>query len=135
MNNPYEVTLMFWKGSPKENFANGAFKPVYCTMVIIPSKSDFLDLLQRTLYKHYACIEEAVWDEREVWRACGHARLSREEWAVVEDFHEHIIDRWEFESVQWLLGRDTRTNMSGKAVGILWGLAFCGECGAPWCGR
>lgn len=64
MNNPYEVTLMFWKGSPKENFANGALKLVYRTMAVILSRFDFLDLLQRTLYKRSARMEEAVWDER-----------------------------------------------------------------------
>lgn len=65
MDNPYEVTLMLWKGIPKENFANGALKPVYRTMVVIPSRSDFLNLLQRTLSKHYARMEEVAWDERD----------------------------------------------------------------------
>lgn len=55
----------------------------------------------------------------------------REEWAVVEGCHESIIDRWKFESVQRLLGRDIRASMSGKTVGPLSGLVFCGECGAP----
>ena len=63
MNNPYEVTLMLWKGSPKEYFANGALKHVYRTTVVIPSRPDFLALLQRTLARHYARMEEAVWDE------------------------------------------------------------------------
>lgn len=63
MDNPHEVTLTLWKGSPKEYFANGALKPVYRTTVVIPSRSDFLALLQRTLAKHYARMEEAVWDE------------------------------------------------------------------------
>lgn len=58
-------------------------------------------------------------------------RKPREEWAVVEDCHEPIIDRREFESVQRLLGQDTRASMSGQAVGPLSGLIFCGECGAP----
>ena len=58
-------------------------------------------------------------------------RKPREEWTVVEGCHEPIIDRREFESVQRLLGRDTRAVMSGQAVGPLSGLIFCGECVGP----
>ncbi len=58
-------------------------------------------------------------------------RKPREEWAIVEDCHEPIIDRQDFETIQRLLGRDTRASMSGQAVGPLSGLIFCGECGAP----
>lgn len=65
-----------------------------------------------------------------VWRACGYVRLSREEWAVVEDCHEHVIDRWEFKSVQRLLGRNTRTSMRGNVVGPLGGLSSA-ESAAP----
>lgn len=65
MDSPYEVTLALWKGKSKEYFANGAVKPVHHTTVVIPSKPDFLTLLQQTLAKHYARMEEAAWDEED----------------------------------------------------------------------
>lgn len=54
----------------------------------------------------------------------------REAWAVVENCHEAIIDRFDFESVQKVLALDTRTSVSGQAVDLLSGMVFCGECGA-----
>ena len=54
----------------------------------------------------------------------------REEWAVVENCHEAIIDRYDFESVQKVLALDTRTSVSGKAVELFSGMVFCGECGS-----
>lgn len=53
------------------------------------------------------------------------------EWAVVEDAHEAIIDREEFDAVQKVLGMDTRTSPGGRAVEVFSGMVFCGECGAP----
>ncbi len=55
----------------------------------------------------------------------------REEWAVVPDHHEAIIDRFDFETVQLVLTQDTRTSVGGKAVELFSGMVFCGECGAP----
>ena len=54
---------MLWKGKPKEKFASGTLEPVYHTWVVIPSRSNFLDLLQRALSKHYARMEETAWNE------------------------------------------------------------------------
>ena len=53
----------------------------------------------------------------------------REEWAVVKNCHEAIIDRYDFESVQKVLALDTRTSVSGKAVELFSGMVYCGECG------
>jgi len=53
-----------------------------------------------------------------------------EEWAVVPDHHEAIIDRYDFESVQRVLALDTRTSASGRAVEVFSGMVVCGECGA-----
>ena len=53
----------------------------------------------------------------------------REEWAVVENCHEPIIDRYDFESVQKVLALDTRTSTSGKEVSLFSGMVCCGECG------
>lgn len=54
----------------------------------------------------------------------------REEWAIVENCHEPIIDRYDFESVQKVLALDTRTSVSGKAVELFSGMVCCGECGS-----
>ena len=54
----------------------------------------------------------------------------REEWAIVENCHEPIIDRYDFESVQKVLALDTRTSASGKAVELFSGMVYCGECGS-----
>ncbi|MBD5152033.1 MAG: recombinase family protein [Oscillibacter sp.] len=54
----------------------------------------------------------------------------REEWAVVENCHEPIIDRYDFDSVQRVLALDTRTSVGGKAVELFSGMAYCGECGS-----
>jgi len=53
----------------------------------------------------------------------------REEWAVVENCHEPVIDRYDFESVQKVLAMDTRTSVSGRAVELFSGMVYCGECG------
>ena len=46
----------------------------------------------------------------------------REEWAVVENCHEAIIDRSQFEVTQRVLDMDTRTCAKGMPVDL-----FCGE--------
>ena len=57
-------------------------------------------------------------------------RKPREEWAVLENHHEAIVDPDDFEVVQRVLAMDTRTSVSGKAVELFSGMVFCGECGA-----
>ena len=54
----------------------------------------------------------------------------QEEWAVVPDHHEAIIDRYDFECVQRVLALDTRTCVGGQAVELFSGMVVCGECGA-----
>ena len=54
----------------------------------------------------------------------------REEWAIVENCHEPIIDRYDFDSVQKVLTLDTRTSVGGKAVEVFSGMVYCGECGS-----
>ena len=55
----------------------------------------------------------------------------REEWAVVENCHEAIIDRLDFEIVQKALSMDTRTSVAGRPADIFGGVLRCRECGAP----
>ncbi len=54
----------------------------------------------------------------------------REEWAIVHDHHEAIIDPYDFETVQRVLALDTRTSVRGRAVELFSGMVVCGECGA-----
>lgn len=53
----------------------------------------------------------------------------RDEWAVIEDNHEAIIDRTDFDIIQKVLALDTRTSVGGQAVELFSGMVFCGECG------
>ena len=52
------------------------------------------------------------------------------EWAVVPDSHEAIIERRDFDSVQKALSLDTRRSPGDSAVQLFSGMVFCGECGA-----
>lgn len=53
------------------------------------------------------------------------------EWARVENAHEAIISREQFELVQQLLLEDTRTGPEEKTVALFAGRIFCGDCGSP----
>ena len=55
----------------------------------------------------------------------------REEWAVVENSHEAIIDPCDFDIIQRVLAMDTRVSESGQPVDIFGGMLYCGECGGP----
>lgn len=61
-----------------------------------------------------------------------HKRVTKDEseWTVIEDNHEAIISKIEFDSVQKVLKCDTRRSPGGKAVGLFSGMIFCGDCGA-----
>ncbi len=54
----------------------------------------------------------------------------REEWDIIENNHEPIIERFDFDIVQRVLALDTRTSVSGEAVEVFSGMIYCGECGA-----
>ena len=49
------------------------------------------------------------------------------EWAVVLDAHEAIIERRDFDSVQKALSLDTRRSPGDSAVQLFSGMVFCGE--------
>lgn len=61
-----------------------------------------------------------------------HKRITKDEseWTVIEDSHEAIISKIDFDSVQKVLKCDTRRSPGGKAVGMFSGMIFCGDCGA-----
>ena len=52
-----------------------------------------------------------------------------EEWSVVENNHEAIIDPLLFEAVQKMMGRDTRRSPNEEALRPLAGVLFCADCG------
>ena len=52
-----------------------------------------------------------------------------EEWCVIPDSHEPVIDLWTFEAVQRDLTCDTRITDKGDMVEPLSGLVICGDCG------
>ena len=52
-----------------------------------------------------------------------------EQWCVIKDNHEAVIDEYTFESVQRILSRDTRVAPKADAVNPLSGLIFCADCG------
>ena len=53
----------------------------------------------------------------------------QEEWSVIRDNHEPIIDLWTFEAVQRDLACDTRITEGYDMVEPLSGLLVCGDCG------
>lgn len=55
----------------------------------------------------------------------------KDEWIRIEDNHEEIISKHEFDLVQRLLTFDTRLPANGDAVYPLSGIAVCAECGSP----
>lgn len=60
-------------------------------------------------------------------------RIHKEEkeWIRVENTHEAIISKNEFDIVQLLLGRDTRVAPSRESIYPLAGLLYCADCGSP----
>lgn len=56
-------------------------------------------------------------------------RVPEEEWFIVENTHEAIIDREIFEKTQNLLKRDTRTAPKAKQLYLFSGFLKCADCG------
>lgn len=56
---------------------------------------------------------------------------SKDEWVRVEDTHEAIINRTQFDLVQKLLLEDTRAGTEDVAVHPYCGRIYCADCGAP----
>ena len=55
----------------------------------------------------------------------------KSEWIRIENTHEAIISRGDFELIQRLLKEDTRSGSMDTAVHPLCGRIFCADCGAP----
>ena len=118
----------------------------------IPTPMDYKRSLGMRYSTSFRVKEESVWDAGMVLRILKNpvytgvleqgrvttpsyrvkrlVNKPREEWAVVENCHEAIIDRYDFESVQKVLALDTRTSVSGRAVELFSDMVYCGECGS-----
>lgn len=59
----------------------------------------------------------------------------QDEWVVVENNHEPIVDELVFSVVQKMLQRDTRTSPQTETVQLLSGVLFCPDCGRAMCRR
>lgn len=58
-----------------------------------------------------------------------------EDWVIVEQNHDAVIEPLLFSVVQKMLERDTRTAPSEKTVLPLSGMLFCSDCKSPMCRR
>ena len=52
----------------------------------------------------------------------------RDEWIIIENNHEPIIRKSDFDTVQNLMERDVRTAPKGEKVHLFSGFVFCGDC-------
>lgn len=61
-----------------------------------------------------------------------HKRVQKSEsdWSVIENSHESIVSREDFDTVQKVLALDTRRSPDGESVSLFSGMVFCGDCGA-----
>ena len=59
-------------------------------------------------------------------------KVPRQEWTVVPDTHEAIIDKEAFQIVQQLLERRSGHCKTKAHSHLLSGLVFCGDCGSGW---
>ena len=55
-------------------------------------------------------------------------QYAREDWIVVEENHEPIIDQIDFDTVQSLLQRDVRVPPNEESVHLFSGYVHCGDC-------
>ena len=61
-----------------------------------------------------------------------HKRVQKSEsdWSVIENNHDPIVSRKDFDTVQKVLALDTRRSPGDSAVQLFSGMVFCGDCGA-----
>ena len=105
------------------NYQNPSFdpgkRPLWCAMTvggILKNRMYCGDMVQgRYRMKSYKIhVQEAV---------------PQDEWYVVENTHEAIIDRETFEKVQLLLKRNTRTAPQQRSLYLFSGFLKCADCG------
>ena len=69
--------------------------------------------------------------EKISYKVNKHKKISRENWVVVENTHEPIIDKDTFKQVQILLDVKSFGVTAFKTEHLLGGMLYCGDCGMP----
>ena len=103
----------------KYNAPNSAANPMWSTITIT-------NLLKNRVYTG-----DMVQGRQRVksYKVHVQERVPEEEWFVVENTHEAIIDKETFEKAQQLMKRDTRTAPKQKELYLFSGFLRCADCG------
>lgn len=62
-----------------------------------------------------------------IWKAYSN-RYDKDDWIVIEDSHEAIVSKIDFDTVQSLLQRDVRVPPKEDSVHLFSGYVHCGDC-------
>ena len=103
----------------KYNAPNAQSNPMWGTITI------------DTIFKNRVYVGDMVQGRQRVksYKIHIQERVPVEEWFIVENTHEAIIDREIFDKVQGLLKRDTRTAPKAKQLYLFSGFLKCADCG------
>lgn len=103
----------------KYNAPNAQKNPMWSTITI------------DTILKNRVYIGDMVQGRQRVksYKIHVQERVPEDEWFIVENTHEPIIDRETFDKVQKLLKRDTRTAPKKKELYLFSGFLRCADCG------
>ena len=84
-----------------------------------------------TIFKNRVYVGDMVQGRQRVksYKIHIQEKVPEEEWFIVENTHEAIIDRETFAKVQSLLKRDTRTAPKAKQLYLFSGFLKCADCG------
>ena len=110
-----------YKKSKGLNYQNpsGSERPLWCSKTVS-------DILKNRLY-----VGDMVQGRQRVksYKIHTQEQVPENEWYIVENTHEPIIERPIFEKVQELLKRDTRTAPQKKKLYLFSGFLRCADCG------
>ena len=103
----------------KYNAPNAQGNPMWSTITI------------DTILKNRVYVGDMVQGRQQVksYKIHIQEKVPEEEWFIVENTHEAIIDRETFAKVQSLLKRDTRTAPKAKQLYLFSGFLKCADCG------
>ncbi|MCD7883038.1 MAG: recombinase family protein [Lachnospiraceae bacterium] len=118
----------------------------------IPSPLEYRIKSGQGISENFKQREQAIWSSKAVFRILHNeiytgtlvqgkrkkldyrskeiARMPEDSWVRVENTHEAVIDREQFELVQRLVEKDTRIAPGKDKVSLFSGYVVCGDCGA-----
>ncbi|MCD7956147.1 MAG: recombinase family protein [Lachnospiraceae bacterium] len=118
----------------------------------IPSPLEYRIKSGQGISENFKKREQAIWSSKAVFRILHNeiytgtlvqgkrkkldyrskeiAQMPEDSWVRVENMHEAVIDREQFELVQRLVEKDTRIAPGGDKVSLFSGYVVCGDCGA-----